>query len=305
MNTKILSYILAIAEEKSISKAADRFYLAQPVLSMHLKRLEDSLGKPLFSRTKEGMIPTRAGVIFLNDARAILHRQSILETQLEIEQRKNRNLMRFMVDRSYYSHFIRKALPLIRKENPELQVEVTSCNAAQAKRALIYDDAEIGIFTQVGKSPEELETIDILKSRYISVFSPDYQGKTSLSGMAKALENGSTMILHDIGSTFRMLEEEHLARAGILPSFILEQHSFLAAMSLLGDGGYCGFLPEDLVAANPQLGLISGAPLFDYRAVLAYRPGANISDATLNHIVDCFEDFLKTAHSFRSKININ
>ena len=49
MNTKILEYIIAIAEEKSISQAADRFYLSQPVLSRHLKKIEDELGAPLSS----------------------------------------------------------------------------------------------------------------------------------------------------------------------------------------------------------------------------------------------------------------
>lgn len=302
MNTKILSYILAIAEEKSISKAAERFYLAQPVLSLHLKKLEETLGKPLFSRTKEGMIPTRAGVIFLNDARAILHRQNILEQQLEVEQRKNRNLMRFMVDRSYYSHFIRKALPIIREMCPELQVEVTSCNASQARRALIYGEAEIGVFTQVGELPEELEHIELLRSRYISAFSPGYTGQTTLHGLAHSLKNGYTLILHDIGSTFRMLEEEHLAKAGIFPNFMLEQHSFLAAMSLMADGGYCGFLPEDLVLSNLSLGILPGSPLFDYRAVLAYLPGISLSDNQLKQIADCFQNFLKDVKAFQNQI---
>ena len=43
MDTKILEYVIAIAEEKSLSKAAERLYLSQPALSQRLKKLEDEL----------------------------------------------------------------------------------------------------------------------------------------------------------------------------------------------------------------------------------------------------------------------
>lgn len=52
MDTKILEYVIAIAEEKSLSKAAERLYLSQPALSQRLKKLEDELGTPLFLREK-------------------------------------------------------------------------------------------------------------------------------------------------------------------------------------------------------------------------------------------------------------
>ena len=43
MDTKILEYVIAIAEEKSLSKAAERLYLSQPALSQRLKKLEEEL----------------------------------------------------------------------------------------------------------------------------------------------------------------------------------------------------------------------------------------------------------------------
>ena len=41
MDTKLIEYVIAIAEEKSLSKAAERLYLSQPALSQRLKKLED------------------------------------------------------------------------------------------------------------------------------------------------------------------------------------------------------------------------------------------------------------------------
>lgn len=64
MNWNQLNYIRTIAEEKSITRAAQKLYLTQPSLSLSLKNLEEELGTPLFSRGKDGLEPTYAGKLF-------------------------------------------------------------------------------------------------------------------------------------------------------------------------------------------------------------------------------------------------
>ena len=61
MTFQTLDYIIAIAEEKSISKAADRLLLSQPALSRQLKRVEESLDTKLFVREQNEMHLTDAG----------------------------------------------------------------------------------------------------------------------------------------------------------------------------------------------------------------------------------------------------
>ena len=59
MNTQTLEYIIAIAEEKSISRAADRLLVSQPAISRQLKRVEERLGTKLFLRERGEMIRCR------------------------------------------------------------------------------------------------------------------------------------------------------------------------------------------------------------------------------------------------------
>ena len=47
MTSKELLYIKTIAEEKSISKAARKLFIAQPSLSQSVQRIEEGLGTPL------------------------------------------------------------------------------------------------------------------------------------------------------------------------------------------------------------------------------------------------------------------
>lgn len=68
MNTQTLEYIIAIAEEKSISRAADRLLVSQPAISRQLKRVEERLGTKLFLRERGEMILTDAGKIYVNGA---------------------------------------------------------------------------------------------------------------------------------------------------------------------------------------------------------------------------------------------
>lgn len=61
MTSRELLYIKTIAEEKSISQAARKLYIAQPSLSQSVQRLEEQLGTALFNRTASGLALTYAG----------------------------------------------------------------------------------------------------------------------------------------------------------------------------------------------------------------------------------------------------
>ena len=52
-----LRYIVVIAEENSITKAADKLYMTQPALSQYLKKVEKELGVLIFERTTTGVRP--------------------------------------------------------------------------------------------------------------------------------------------------------------------------------------------------------------------------------------------------------
>ena len=69
MELRHLRNFVAIAEERSFTRAAERLWVAQPGLSVQVKRLERELGVRLFDRHTRGVDLTDAGELFLERAR--------------------------------------------------------------------------------------------------------------------------------------------------------------------------------------------------------------------------------------------
>ncbi|MFK0290097.1 LysR family transcriptional regulator [Streptomyces sp. NPDC090442] len=70
MSLRQFEYALAVAEEGSVTAAAELLHVAQPSVSQQIRGLERELGVELFARTPTGLVPTAVGRAFLRDAEA-------------------------------------------------------------------------------------------------------------------------------------------------------------------------------------------------------------------------------------------
>ena len=72
IDLKQLKYFLAVAEEKSVSRAAERLHISQPPLSQQIMKLESELGVRLFTRTTRSFELTVAGKALMVEAAELL-----------------------------------------------------------------------------------------------------------------------------------------------------------------------------------------------------------------------------------------
>ncbi|MCI7302412.1 LysR family transcriptional regulator [Ihubacter massiliensis] len=82
MNIVPSSYVLAAAQYKSISKAAEKLGISQPALSAHLKKIEDQLGITIFDRSHKPLTLTDAGDIYLHYAKQALELDKAFEQRI-------------------------------------------------------------------------------------------------------------------------------------------------------------------------------------------------------------------------------
>lgn len=87
MEIRTLRYFWTIAEEGTVSKAAEALHITQPTLSRQIKELEEELGTELFIRGRRQIQLTEAGMFLKSRAEEIL--ELTQQTSLEFENRKS------------------------------------------------------------------------------------------------------------------------------------------------------------------------------------------------------------------------
>ena len=82
LSTK-LQTVLAVAEHKNFTRAAETLNMTQPAVSHHIKQLEQEVGAPLFLRSKTGLLLTPQGEIVVSYARRLkaLNERMLAELQ--------------------------------------------------------------------------------------------------------------------------------------------------------------------------------------------------------------------------------
>src|SRR5262245_32050549 len=150
INLRHFQYFIAVAEELSFRRAAERLHLAQPPLSRQIRQLEDRLGVALFRRLRSGVALTAAGEAFLPEARHVLLR---VEKALNIA-RSARGPQRRSFVAGYTTVFDRSAIPNVdenfKRRFPGWRVIVKGGHSIRLVRQLrngTMDVALIGLHT--------------------------------------------------------------------------------------------------------------------------------------------------------------
>lgn len=145
MNTKEIEYIMAVAEEGNITRAAQRLYIAQPSLSQCIHKIETQLGAKLFIRTNSGLTLTYAGELFLASASKILKIYRDLENNIfDINTMKSGRLVvgtPFLLG----SQVLPLIYPIYRSKYPNIQIQLIEEGALSLEHSLINGKIDLAI----------------------------------------------------------------------------------------------------------------------------------------------------------------
>ena len=119
MELRHLRYFIAVAEEGSLTLAAERrLHTAQPSLSRQIRRLEQQLGARLQDRTPRGTVLTEAGEVFLPLARALLRSADQAAARTRAAAQPSRITIGYTT-----SMIITPAVRALRREHPDADVD--------------------------------------------------------------------------------------------------------------------------------------------------------------------------------------
>src|SRR5262249_44997045 len=112
LDIRHLKLIVAVTEEKSVTKAGERLHLTQSALSHQLRDIEERLGTPLFLRLNKRMLPTPAGERLLSTARQVLDELKCVED--DIEQMASHRQVTLLLSAERYTCY--HCVPVLLKE---------------------------------------------------------------------------------------------------------------------------------------------------------------------------------------------
>lgn len=119
-----LEHFIAVAEAGSFRAAAQVSFIAQPALSMSIRKLEQALGVTLFERGARGVEPTLAGQAFLVEARRSLQHAQQGQQQARLAERGEWGVVRLgFVGSAAYS-YLPSRLPAFIARHPGVTVEL-------------------------------------------------------------------------------------------------------------------------------------------------------------------------------------
>ncbi|KAB2784177.1 LysR family transcriptional regulator [Brucella anthropi] len=125
MELRHLRYFVAVAEEGSFNRAAERLHIQQPPLGQQIRDLEYELGVALFDRNPRRVTLNEAGQLFLTDARDILDRAGRAVTNVQRFDKGETGKLSVGFTSSASFHFMApEVLRRFRADYPAAEIEV-------------------------------------------------------------------------------------------------------------------------------------------------------------------------------------
>ncbi|BCK67404.1 LysR family transcriptional regulator [Streptomyces libani subsp. rufus] len=136
MELRQLNYLVAIAEEGNLGRAAARLYVSQPALSYALRKLEAELGVALFERHPGGVHQTSAGRDVVAEARRTVRQADRVLAAAERHRCQEMAVLRVGFEASGAGELTTRARAEFARRNPDVRVEPKRFDWGQEAAAL-------------------------------------------------------------------------------------------------------------------------------------------------------------------------
>lgn len=193
MELRHIRYFVAVAEEKSFRKAAERLHLSQPPLSMQIRQFEAELGTPLFERTSRSVRLSAAGENLLPLARNILTGAERMKTEARRAAAGEIGTLAIGYLPSTLGPLLAETLHAFRVSCPNVQISLVEQRAPQQIEGLLDGTLDLGLVPGGARRSELSE--DPFGEGQIALALPRDHRLASLSRIPLARLRGEKLIL--------------------------------------------------------------------------------------------------------------
>ncbi|SRR6266436_5595703 len=277
MELRHLRYFIAVAEEGSLSNAAERrLHTAQPSLSRQIRDLEIELGVKLLERRARGIALTAAGKVFLDHARlALMQIEAAAEAARQAEQPKEPAfVVGFLIGQevTWLPHTLR----ILREEAPDIDIMIFS--RTSPKLALMRGKVDVA-FLRHEKQTSGIAFRLLIKEPLTVILPTDHRlaARKAIPPHELAREK---KFIHPAKTApvLRSVINDYVEKVGITLKSTYEAENLSALMSLVESSGGVGLAP--LYVKNMLIPSVVARPLQGESPTIDLMMGYNKSNTT-------------------------
>ncbi|MFZ6040184.1 DNA-binding transcriptional regulator HcaR [Vibrio natriegens] len=250
MELRHLRYFVAVAKELNFTRAAAKLHTSQPSLSSQIKDLEECVGVPLLMRNRRKVTITAAGELFLKEAISILEMAENAKIKARQAMLNDKSLTIGFVP-SAEVNVLPEVLPLLRLENPDMQIELSSVITTEQESQILDGQLDVGFMRNPLISPF-VERM-VVFSEPLIVMLPVSHPLVSHSEISPSMLNGQDFIATDplYSGALSPMVKDYLNSTECQPNIVQTSTNILVTMNLVGMGLGLTICPGYMEKFNP------------------------------------------------------
>ena len=276
MDLRKLQIFSAVAHAGSFSTAAEQLHMAQPAVSIAVRKLEESLGITLFDRSGRTIALTAEGEALLSRARSILLQVEELEASAGDLKGLLRGELSIACPSMLATYFLPDLLSGFLAEHSGLTASVTQAGTTEIENMLLRDEIELGVTTANGAT--ELERLPLVTEQMVICVEEAHPWSRRRGLKIEDLHQ-APMVVYESGYFIRAQLDQLCLAAAIKPDMRIQSNFLPLLIRMVKQG--LGVTVGLRTMAEQEPGII-GIPLkprVEVPMALAKRKGRTISRA--------------------------
>ncbi|WP_028582635.1 LysR family transcriptional regulator [Desulfogranum japonicum] len=285
MDIRQLRVFAAVAEQQNFTRAAETLHIAQPAVSIAIRKLEEELELTLLNRQEKKVTLTAEGQSLLDHARRILDNLRVAEEDMAELKGLGRGEVKIGIPPMMSAHFFPRIIMEFRKHYPDLKVVVSGEGSASIHNMISQGEIDIGVIAD-HKIASGVGHQHFLREEIV-ICVPREHPFAALEKVTLADFFSQPLILYTPGYYMRELMDGLVKKTGHKTDVVFETNLFSLVRSMIKEGmGISTFL-KMVVSDDPDLAAVSFHPPLFLDLDIAWKKNRHLSKANR-----AFIDFL-------------
>ena len=264
MELRHLRYFVAVVEEQSFTKAAEKLFIAQPPLSRQIQNLEQELDIQLFERGSRPLKTTEAGQFFYQHAVKLLSNAEEIKSMTKRIGIADRTISIGFVGSLLFG-LLSRIVFLFKQQHPQLKIEMVEMNTSEQIQALKEGWIDVG-FGRLRISDPAVKRVLLREERLIvAAHSSHFLSHRDGVNLTELVDQPLFLYPNNGKANFSTQVRGIFSEYGLEPKNIRAVSELQLALGFVAAGEGVCIVPES--AQNIRLAHLNFIPLLDEFAV--------------------------------------